>query len=398
MNAGTATDDRTGFCQNCGRPLDAQTMRVVGSAVFCEPCLEARLNGRAPAGSVPPQSPPYAHVYGATGYGAGPTTGMPGMPPRTSAPNPGLAALLGVIPGVGAMYNEQYAKGIVHLMVFAVLVSLTNASGIFSLFVMGWIFYMSIEAHHTARARRDGTPLPNPFGLNDLSERLGFGKAWPAAAPPVPPPPPYTAASQPAPPPPSSAAASDWTAAPQPTPAADYAAPGPSPVYGFTQTPNQTPPPPPLYAETFQPIPPIPPTGFEPAATGKGFPAGALWLIGLGSFFFLATTGLFHGIPVHALAGFALIGLAVWLFLRRLLLETRAPGTGLTDSKADLPLRIVRALRASSWLFLIGLLLLLAEFGILGWSRSWPLLLILGGVLALAERLAHDRAATQVQP
>ena len=96
-------------------------------------------------------------------------------------PNPGLAALLGFIPGVGAMYNEQYAKGIVHLMVFAVLVSLaSDVNDIFGLFVIGWMFYMVIEAHHTARARRDGTPLPNPFGLNDLSERLGFGKAWPS--------------------------------------------------------------------------------------------------------------------------------------------------------------------------------------------------------------------------
>jgi hypothetical protein len=38
---------------------------------------------------------------------------------RPGEPSPGLAALLGFIPGVGAMYNEQYAKGIVHLMVFA---------------------------------------------------------------------------------------------------------------------------------------------------------------------------------------------------------------------------------------------------------------------------------------
>ena len=82
------------------------------------------------------------------------------------------------------MYNEQYAKGIVHLMVFALLVSLaSDVNGIFGIFIAGWIAYMVIEAHHTARARRDGTPLPNPFGLNDLSERLGFGKAWPGRFP-----------------------------------------------------------------------------------------------------------------------------------------------------------------------------------------------------------------------
>src|SRR6185437_13035608 len=132
-------------------------------------------------------------------------------PPPPDEPNPGLAALLGFIPGVGAMYNGQYAKGIVHLIVFAILVSLSSENGIFGLFIAGWVFYQVIEAHHTAQARRDGTPLPNPFGLNDLGERLGFGKAWPAqrtAAPPdtatqpsasYPPPP---SGYQPYPPPP----------------------------------------------------------------------------------------------------------------------------------------------------------------------------------------------------
>ena len=76
------------------------------------------------------------------------------------------------------MYNEQYAKGIIHLVVFAVLVSLADNHDIFGLFIAGWIFYMAIEAYHTAAARRDGRPLPNPFGLNDIGERLGFGKAW----------------------------------------------------------------------------------------------------------------------------------------------------------------------------------------------------------------------------
>jgi hypothetical protein len=74
-------------------------------------------------------------------------------------------------------------EAMARIEVFAVLVSLANENGIFGLFVAGWIAYMVIEAHHTACARRDGTPLPNPFGLNDLSERLGFGKAWPGSAP-----------------------------------------------------------------------------------------------------------------------------------------------------------------------------------------------------------------------
>jgi hypothetical protein len=77
------------------------------------------------------------------------------------------------------MYNGQFAKGIVHLAIFAVLVSLSdNVNGIFALFVAGWIFYMVFEAYHTAVARRDGLPLPNAFGFNDIGERMGFGKSW----------------------------------------------------------------------------------------------------------------------------------------------------------------------------------------------------------------------------
>ena len=161
------------FCQHCGKPLNNETVRRVGSAVYCEPCLEARLSGN-------PAVDPAAASQGYLPVNPG-GPGAPGAWPRGSAaiPNPGLAALLGFIPGVGAMYNEQYAKGIVHLLIFAMLVSLSNASGLFGILVFGWVIYMVIEAHHTARARRDGTPLPNPFGLNEVGDRLGFGRAWP---------------------------------------------------------------------------------------------------------------------------------------------------------------------------------------------------------------------------
>ena len=173
------------FCQNCGKGLSAETRRVVGPAVYCEPCLAARLGGAA--GQAGYTAPGYAAGYAAPGWGpvaASATDSATGMGPAGFAPrpvpNPGLAALLGLIPGVGAMYNEQYPKGIAHLVIFAGLVLFAHVSDVFILFIFGWIAYMSIEAHHTARARLDGTPLPNPFGLNDIGERMGFGRAWPA--------------------------------------------------------------------------------------------------------------------------------------------------------------------------------------------------------------------------
>src|SRR6266481_4676413 len=186
MNCANHPDrEPTAVCQNCGKPICQECTRVVGTSVFCEPCLAAKLSG---TGAPPPASGPYAYTGTDpnVNYGAPGASGAIPPPPLPGEPNPGLAALLGLIPGVGAMYNGQYAKGVVHLIVFAILVSLANENGIFGLFIAGWVCYQVIEAHHTAKARRDGTPLPNPFGLNDLGERLGFGKAWPspgAAAP-----------------------------------------------------------------------------------------------------------------------------------------------------------------------------------------------------------------------
>src|ERR1700758_2808767 len=81
------------------------------------------------------------------------------------------------------MYNGQYAKGVAHLVIFAILDSLAhNVHDIFGLLVAGWIFYQVFDAYHTAKARRDGTPLPNPFGLNDIGDRMGFGRNWPGSA------------------------------------------------------------------------------------------------------------------------------------------------------------------------------------------------------------------------
>ena len=88
--------------------------------------------------------------------------------------HPVLAGLLGFIPGVGAMYNGQYIKALAHVLIFAVFVSLSDKSFVFAMLLAAWIFYQVFDAAQTAKARRDGLPLPNPFGLNDL----GTGWAW----------------------------------------------------------------------------------------------------------------------------------------------------------------------------------------------------------------------------
>ncbi len=400
------------YCQNCGKGLDQESMRVVGPAVYCEACLAARLSG-APESAAGAGAPP------AAAWAAGTWT------PK-SAPNPALAALLGLIPGVGAMYNEQYAKGLFHLVIFVVLVKLADVSGFFVLFVIGWVFYMAIEAHHTAKARRDGTPLPNPFGLNELGERLGFNRTWPGPGQP----PSGTASSAYAPPasayvPPAEPAygtsvntgyvspmtpnsgqsaygqpAGTWGAPAEAyDPAAAYAAGQAKapysqqygPVYGGGYGPGYVPPVANPYGVPYAPIPPVP--GVEPAYVPKPnrFPAGAIWLIGLGMIFLLSTTGVFHTLFGWTLVGFVLIGLAIWIFLRKMM-ET---GVSLaSDGTVGYPLRVVRALNASVWLLTAGVLLLLNEYDVVPWRRSWPLFIILAGVMALLQRTAYNSAAT----
>jgi hypothetical protein len=362
MNCANHPDrERVVFCQNCGKPLCSECTCTIGTAVFCEPCLAARI-AAANAGSASTESP--------YGYAAAPLP--PSLP---EVPNPALAGLLGLIPGVGAMYNGQYAKGIVHLVIFAVLVSLSETNGLFGLFIAGWIFYQVIEAHHTARARRDGTPLPNPFGLNDIGEKLGFGKSWPTPTAPRPTPSASDAEAH------FSEASSGST--PFTEPANDIlvdAIPGASPS-GWSSSPAgsyaSAVPPAPSYGTPFPVEDPLPPT------SRSRFPIGATLLIVLGLLFFFRSSGWFPYFSIHRILPLLLIAASVWIFLSKM---TWSGLSMADDDSAAYRFRLFRALRGSIWIFLIGVLFFLDTFRILSWSHSWPLFIIVAGLMKLFER------------
>jgi TM2 domain-containing membrane protein YozV len=249
----------TAYCQNCGKPLCAGCVRSAsGGQILCESCWRLWQSYQQPF-----------------------------ISPVASGPNPGAAAALGLIPGVGAMYNGQFVKGFIHVAVFALLV--TGASEfhdpvdiIFGLFIPAWIIYQSFEAFHTATALRDGTPLPDPFGLNEVGGWLNLGARSRNPGQP--------GAEQ------------------EPVDSASY------PSGTATQgNPYQTP---------FTPPSPgfVNPVAQPPACASwrRPEPIGAIVLIGLGVLFLLEQLDIFHGRLLEFSWPLVLIAIGVWLIVRRL--------------------------------------------------------------------------------
>jgi Domain of unknown function (DUF5668)/B-box zinc finger len=166
MNCATHSDiAAVAFCRSCGKPLCANCTRDVRGVVYCEPCLAARLEGATPAaGFVPPQAAYPQTVYPPAGSPVAPT-------PRGPNPNPAVAGILaGFFPfGVGAVYCSQYAKGLAHLLIFAMLIFASDHAGrwdwIFGLGIAFFWVYQIIDAVRTARALQEGQPAPDPYGL-----------------------------------------------------------------------------------------------------------------------------------------------------------------------------------------------------------------------------------------
>jgi TM2 domain-containing membrane protein YozV len=80
---------------------------------------------------------------------------------RESDRSPGIAALLGLVPGLGAAYNGQNVKALVH---FAVTVGLWQVADIFHALLFGFggvafYLYSIYDAYHSAQRRRAGEDL-----------------------------------------------------------------------------------------------------------------------------------------------------------------------------------------------------------------------------------------------
>jgi hypothetical protein len=135
MKCATHPDrDAIGYCRTCGKPLCPDCTRDVRGALYCEGCLAAMLSG-APVGA-------------------------PAGAPTVDTPNPALAAALGLVPGLGAIYNGEYMKGLIHVAIFAGIIAMLNAQisdslqVFFGIGIACFYFYMPIEAYRTAKLKR----------------------------------------------------------------------------------------------------------------------------------------------------------------------------------------------------------------------------------------------------
>ncbi len=177
----------TAYCRNCGQPLCDACRRDVMGTVFCDQHAPASAGpAEAPSGAPPGPAGPPPPYTGPSGPYTGPYNPPPGPGYSTNADvSPQLALFLGMIPGVGAIYHGQYAKGLVHAVVFGILCSIPGsraANGlepIFGMLCFAWWAYMVFEAYHTARKRRAGEPVDEYSSLIDL--RGGSGQV-PVAA------------------------------------------------------------------------------------------------------------------------------------------------------------------------------------------------------------------------
>ncbi len=164
--------DAVGYCRNCGKAMCSTCMRPVRDVLYCEECLAGIVGIPAAA---PAAAPPRVESESQM-----PASGLPADPPRHSRSNPALAFFLGFLPGMGAFYNEQFGKGMIHLAIFLVLFISGidggmngGAEAALWICVAGLWVYMPIDAYRTAKARQFGETLSDPLDAFTKERPIG---------------------------------------------------------------------------------------------------------------------------------------------------------------------------------------------------------------------------------
>jgi hypothetical protein len=166
--------EASGFCRNCGKPMCPACVRPVRDVLYCEDCL-ARVVGLPPAPTTTPTPDAGAAPVNTTGN---PPT-LPATSPSSSSGTPVLAFILGLIPGLGAIYNGEYNKALLHIVIFAGIilgVSLDLGDGAEAVLICALVvfpFYMAIDAVRTLKARQTGERYQDP--LENITKQKAIG-------------------------------------------------------------------------------------------------------------------------------------------------------------------------------------------------------------------------------
>jgi Domain of unknown function (DUF5668) len=160
-----AESPNVAFCIHCGRALCNECIRNVRGSVYCELCLGDIVEGKAAQPSASSASPSIPN--GTT------------VKQEIGGTNPGAAFALGLIPAVGAIYNGEFVKAAVHILIFGTLTSLADATGasLFGLAAAAFYFYMPFEAYYTAKKKMlgaQGVLLETP--IDRLQQQFGSVK------------------------------------------------------------------------------------------------------------------------------------------------------------------------------------------------------------------------------
>jgi hypothetical protein len=265
------------YCRTCGKPLCESCKREVQGLLYCEQCIAARVHGASATGNVA----------------------------NPQAPNPGVALVLGMIPGVGAMYCGEFTRAVIHVAVFAgLIVAVSTIHWMFGPMIGFWWLYMIWDSYHIAKAKQEGRPIPEILGFRTAS----FAGFAPSAS--------------------SSGSPSGSTSSP---PLID---------------PNRS----------------------------QNMPIGPIILIGLGVLFLLHTIGVHPFDEIGRLWPLAIIAVGGWMIWQR---TQRVACRCVVCTATSLmgPALVVTG----------GVMGLLHEFTRFGFGETWPLLLIVLGVLKFLQ-------------
>ncbi len=189
MNCANHPDiEAVAFCRECGKPMCRECQRPALGSVYCEEHAPGFAAGARPQPAAPPEPPPAPGFSGSPYQGSAFSSSAawedsPYRAPAGAAPDPSvhpaLALILGFFPGVGAIYNGQYAKGLIHAVVFGLLVSIVSnvhnagMAGLVGVMIAAWVVYQMFEAYHTARKRRYGLAVEEFSSLFEMRPSHG---------------------------------------------------------------------------------------------------------------------------------------------------------------------------------------------------------------------------------